>query len=134
MFYRLFTGGDGQSHLEELDTTGGFAAFESMQAATGVMFRRAESGDFQDWHPAPRRQYVITLQGQVEIGLGDGTSMRFSSGDVMLAEDLTGQGHTTRAVGDSPRIYATVPGLSIRSRCRSSCHNTGTTAAPSVRM
>jgi len=26
-----------------------------------------------------------------------------------LAEDLTGKGHTTRSVGDEPRISATIP-------------------------
>jgi hypothetical protein len=30
-------------------------------------------------------------------------------GDVLLAEDLTGQGHITRVVGTEPRLYATVP-------------------------
>ncbi len=109
MFYRLYTGGDGQSHFEELDMESGFAAFDKLQTATAVTFRRAESGNFQDWHTAPRRQYVITLQGQVEIGIAGGTVKAFAAGDVMLADDLTGQGHTTRAVGDSPRVYVTIP-------------------------
>jgi hypothetical protein len=28
---------------------------------------------------------------------------------VTLAEDVTGKGHTTRVVGDKPRITATIP-------------------------
>jgi hypothetical protein len=28
---------------------------------------------------------------------------------VLLAEDLTGQGHITRVVGTEPRLYASVP-------------------------
>jgi hypothetical protein len=87
----------------------GFAAFGKMQAGPGVMFRRVEPGDFQDCHTAPRRQYLITLQGGVEIGIGDGTVKTFGAGDVMLADDLTGRGHTTRVVGISPRIFATIP-------------------------
>ena len=109
MFYRLYTGSDGQSHFEELDMESGFAAFNKMQAATGVMFRQVEPGDFQDWHTAPRTQYVITLQGRVEIGIGDGTVKTFGAGDVMLADDLSGKGHTTRVAGDSPRVMATIP-------------------------
>jgi hypothetical protein len=109
VFYRLYAGDDGQAHFEELDMKDGFAAFDKLQAATGLAFRYAESGNFQDWHNAPRRQYVITLQGGVEIGIGDGTIMKFGPGDVMLAEDLTGGGHTTRAVGDTPRVYVTIP-------------------------
>ena len=73
------------------------------------MFRYDEPGKFIDWHVAPRRQFIITLSGQVEIGLGDGTLRYFGAGDVMLADDLTGQGHTTRAYGDEPRISVAIP-------------------------
>ena len=104
MFARLYTGDDGQSQLEDLDPQTG-----TMQTVTGITFRSEEPGHFIDWHHAPRRQFVITLSGYAEIGLGDGTVRRFGPGDVMLAEDLTGQGHTTRAVGDSPRISAAIP-------------------------
>jgi len=62
-----------------------------------------------DWHNAPRRQYVITFAGRVEIGLGDGSLHRFGPGEEILAEDLTGKGHTTGAVGDDPRVMMIVP-------------------------
>jgi hypothetical protein len=52
---------------------------------------------------------VITLEGAVEIGLGDGSVHRFGPGEGILAEDLTGQGHTTRAVGDVPRVSMAIP-------------------------
>jgi hypothetical protein len=52
---------------------------------------------------------MLSLSGQVEIGIGDGTVRRLGPGDVMLAEDLTGQGHTTRAVGNEPRLSAAIP-------------------------
>ena len=57
----------------------------------------------------PRRQYSISLSGQAEIEVGDGTIARVGPGDVVLAEDLTGQGHITRVVGTEPRVYAIVP-------------------------
>jgi len=62
-----------------------------------------------DWHTAPRKQYVITLSGQVEIGIGDGTIRRFGPGDVMLADALPGGAHTTRVVGTETRVTLTVP-------------------------
>ena len=103
MFYRLYTGEDGQSHMDE--------SYEppEVQDATGLVVRRQEVGYFIDWHPAPRRQYIITLAGQVEIGLGDGALYTLGPGDMMLAEDLTGQGHTTRAVGEETRISVAIP-------------------------
>ena len=56
-----------------------------------------------------RRQYVITLVGALEIGLGDGYVHRFGPGEGILAEDLTGQGHTTRAIGDEPLLSIAIP-------------------------
>ncbi len=105
---RLYTGDDGHSHIEELKLES-HPELAAMQSSTGIVFRRVESGYFSDWHCAPRRQYVITLEGEVEIGLGDGSVHRFGPGQAMLAEDLTGHGHTTRAVGDTPRLTATIP-------------------------
>lgn len=105
---RLYTGDDGQSHIEMMSTES-HPGLTDMQSTTGIVFRTVEPGYFVDWHTAPRRQYVITLEGEVEIGLGDGTLHRFGPGHVTLAEDLTGQGHTTRAVGDTPRVTATIP-------------------------
>src|SRR5712692_6011709 len=110
--HRLYTGTDGQSHLEELKipfAPGGMGEQAPMQKAHGVVFSRVQPGAFMDWHNAPRRQFVITLQGAVEIGLGDGSIHRFGPGEGILAEDLTGKGHTTRAVGNEPRITIAIP-------------------------
>lgn len=109
---RVYTGDDGKSHFEELDLPYekvAQAERTAMQSATGIQFRRTPSGEFMDFHVAPRTQYVITLEGQAEIGLGDGTKRIFNAGDVLLADDLTGQGHTTAAVGDHPRVSIAIP-------------------------
>lgn len=103
MFYRLYTGEDGQSHMEENYNP------PEIQDATQIVIRRHDTGDFIDWHVAPQKQYIITLAGGVEIGLGDGTVYTLGPGDIMLAEDLTGQGHTTRAIGDETRVSVAVP-------------------------
>jgi hypothetical protein len=50
---------------------------------------------------------IFILSGQMEIGIGDGTTRRFGPGDVVLADDRTGKGHTTRSLG-VPRVSATV--------------------------
>ena len=109
---RIYTGDDGQSHFQEVELpfaprTG--SETTPSQPASGVAFMRYQPGLVQDWHTAPRRQYVVTLSGQVEIQVGDGAVRRFGPGDVLLAEDLTGQGHLTRVVGDEPRTALLVP-------------------------
>ena len=104
---RLYTGDDGETHMEELDPAD-HPELTELHEAKGVRFRVTPVGNFSDWHRAPRRQYVINLSGEVEIGLKDGTTHRFGPGHVTLAEDTTGNGHTTRVVGDGPRFSATV--------------------------
>lgn len=109
---RLYTGNDAESHFEETEVEwkpAGDAETSSIQNASSIFFRRAPAGHVQEWHPAPRRQYVITLSGQAEIEIGDGTVRRFGPGDVVLAEDVTGRGHITRVVGTEPRLYVTIP-------------------------
>ena len=41
--------------------------------------------------------------------MGDGSVHRYGPGHATLAEDLTGQGHTTRVVGTEPRVTVTIP-------------------------
>ena len=105
--FRLYAGDDGESHIEELDLAS-HPELTTLQGAKGVVFRSSLPGYFSDWHTAPRRQYIITLSGEAEIGLGDGTIHRLGPGDVNMAEDLTGHGHTTRVVGQVPRVTATI--------------------------
>ncbi|HEX6512116.1 MAG TPA: hypothetical protein VF157_07460 [Chloroflexota bacterium] len=104
---RLYAGDDGQSHLEEL-TLESHPELSQLWPAKGVEIRSVPVGHFMDWHHAPRRQFVIMLDGEMEIGLGDGSVHHFGPGDVLLAEDLTGQGHTRRVTGSQPRLTATV--------------------------
>jgi quercetin dioxygenase-like cupin family protein len=114
---RVYTGADGKSHIAEepfalkpfVDTEGAYGEGTPLQQASGITFRLAPPGYLLEWHCAPRRQYTITLTGVAEVEVGDGTVARVGPGDVLLAEDMTGQGHITRVVGTEPRFYAVVP-------------------------
>jgi hypothetical protein len=46
---------------------------------------------------------VVNLDGGVEIEVGDGTKRILRAGDILLAEDTTGQGHISRAVAGQAR-------------------------------
>ena len=106
--FRMYAGPDGKSHVEE-QALAEHPLLTKPQAAKLIVFAEQPAGTFLDWHPAPRRQYVIVVSGQLEIGLGDGTLRRFGPGDARLVEDTTGQGHTTRYLGPGPVITATIP-------------------------
>jgi len=104
---RVYTGADNKSHFEDIEVQlkdGGKGGFMSaLEKATGVVFRETDGSYNYDFHNAPRRQYVVNLEGEVEIEVGDGTKRLLRSGDILLAEDTTGQGHISRAVGGKPR-------------------------------
>jgi hypothetical protein len=106
--FRLFTNNQGLSQLEAIDLSK-TPAWTVEQATTSIIFRKAPIGHFIDYHPAPRRQFVIILSGQLEIGLKDGSLHVFGPGDARLVEDITGSGHTTATYGYEPCITVTVP-------------------------
>ena len=119
---RLYTGPDGKSHFEEMEiplddnvATGrrlkekGVTFRQSeLVKATGVNFREVTGIYNLDWHNAPHRQFIITLEGEWEIEIGDGTRRRFCPGDILLVEDTTGQGHISRQVDNRPRKVVNV--------------------------
>jgi hypothetical protein len=111
VMHRLFTGPDGKTHVEEIDVKFGANNTDpfKLRTATGIEIRRAAPGRVVDWHPAPRRQYVITLSGRGEVELEDGTKIPLGPGSIDLAEDLTGKGHITRVIGNEPRITMAIP-------------------------
>ena len=104
---RLYTGPDNESHFEdleiELQDAGDIGELSEKVNATGIIFRRTSPDYDYDWHNAPQRQYIIMLDGSVDVEIGDGTVRRFSTGDILLVEDTTGRGHISRSVDNQPR-------------------------------
>jgi hypothetical protein len=62
-----------------------------------------------DIHPAPRRQFVVVLRGEMEIETARSGSHRLQPGDVMLADDVRTPGHHTRDVGEVPLGLMNIP-------------------------
>jgi hypothetical protein len=110
---RIFTGPDGQTHSEEIVVKvlpgGTSGELSEMLKVTGLQFRRTPPNYFVDWHPAPQRQYVITLSGRGEIELVGGKKIPLGPGHILLAEDVTGKGHISRGVGTEDRISLFIP-------------------------
>jgi len=111
---RIYADSAGISHFEDFEITladgGLIGRLSEKWPATGIIFRET-GGDYDyAWHNAPRRQFVIMLEGEVEIQVGDGTVRRFGTGDILLVEDTEGRGHASRAVNGRPRksIFVTL--------------------------
>lgn len=95
----ITTGTDGESHVKILapEFTESENRRTKTQSTETITFMKRELG-FIEFHPAPRKQYMLYLTARVEIGLGDGTSVIMEPGDALLAEDTTGRGHTSRVL------------------------------------
>jgi quercetin dioxygenase-like cupin family protein len=110
---RIYTGADERSHFEEVEPhfepKGDQSEVAELVPGSGILVRRFEAARANPWHHAPGRYAVFTLSGAVDIEIGDGTIRRIGPGDILIAEDLTGQGHQTREVGPEPRISVFVP-------------------------
>ncbi len=104
---RIYAGPDGETHFEDIDVSLKEKEKADLRSefvkTAGIIFRETTGEYDLDFHNAPRRQYVVTLKGQVDITASDGTTRRFGPGDIMLAEDVTGKGHISRAVNNQPR-------------------------------
>ena len=66
--------------------------------ATGIIFRETQAEHDIDWHPTPRRQYIINLDAGVKITASDGESQVIGTGEVILVEDTSGKGHLSQHV------------------------------------
>jgi hypothetical protein len=110
---RLYTGPDGKTKVEEyevpLKAQNAGTELSAAVPVGGLQFRRTTTSYDLDWHTAPRRQYIVTLAGESEIELEGGRKIRLGAGNILLAEDTTGQGHISRAVPGKDRISLVIP-------------------------
>lgn len=97
---QIYADTNGESHFADIDiplTDGGALGFMSERLPTAaVIFRENEPGYDLDWHCAPRHQYIVLLDGEIEITVSAGETRRFTGGDVLLMGDTAGKGHRTR--------------------------------------
>lgn len=110
---RIYTGADGKSHFEEMQydlRRSGIGMLSDLIPVKGMILRETPTDYDLDFHPAPRRQFVINLDAAVEIEVGDGSKRVLGPGEIFLAEDTTGQGHISRAVDGKVRhsIFVTL--------------------------
>ena len=108
MITRIYAGADGESHFQEL-TPDEFAVIANNVGPGAIAVGQRPPGWWQDYHTAPRHQYVVFLSGGAEIEVASGEKRRFNPGDVLVAEDLTGHGHIIRNTGEEPRVSLAIP-------------------------
>ncbi len=111
--HNLYMDEAGESHFRDIEVEWaeerGASKYSERLPATGIIFRET-SGDYDlDWHPAPRRQYIINLDAGAKLTASDGESRIIAAGEVILVEDIAGKGHLSQSVGGQLRHSIFVP-------------------------
>jgi quercetin dioxygenase-like cupin family protein len=95
--YQLITGDDGHSHIIT-----GHITENLISKAISAHFKETPAGTYFDWHPAPNTQFVLTLTGTLEFTVFSGEKFTLKAGEVLIAMDTTGSGHTWQMLGNEP--------------------------------
>lgn len=115
---RMYVDSEGVSHfgksefafvIENYSPPADPIAIHSLANVQGATLVFIPKDTFEDWHPAPRRQFAFILKGAVEVTVSDGEVRQFEPGSIVLLEDTTGPGHTTRVIGDEDHLSVMVP-------------------------
>jgi hypothetical protein len=111
--HNLYVDDKGESHFRDVEVEWveerRGSKLSKRLPATGIIFRET-GGDYDlDWHPAPRRQYIINLDAGVRLTASDGESRVIGAGEVILVEDVTGKGHLSKALDGKLRHSIFVP-------------------------
>ena len=76
--HNLYTDANGESHFRDIEVEWveqrRGSKLSKRLPATGVIFRETQAEHNLDWHPAPRRQYIVNLDAGVKITASDGES------------------------------------------------------------
>lgn len=97
---RIYSDENGDSRFEDIlidmNDAGNIGALSAIQPVKGIIFREVEPSYDYDFHNAPQKQYIILLDGGIEIETSLGETKRFEAGEILLVEDTSGKGHRTR--------------------------------------
>jgi uncharacterized cupin superfamily protein len=117
---RIWTGEDQNSHAEEgwIDLEPGSRGdlLSGKLDTSHASFEETGAGGSFEWHTAPVRQLVITLSGTLDFQTRGGQHFILKPGDILLAEDTTGGGHSWKLVDEEPwrRLYVVLePGAQV---------------------
>ena len=111
--HNLYVDDAGETHFRDIEVEwvkdGPGGKMSATIPATGIIFRETPGTYELDWHPAPRRQYIINLDAGVTITASDGEARVIGPGEVILVEDTHGKGHLSKAIEGQLRHSIFVP-------------------------
>jgi hypothetical protein len=106
--FHLHGDADGETHLSVLEFPVKETYAGTVRALNDIPVTTMGFGEFvgrkpdAGMHNAPRRQFLVILQGELELETSLGEQQRLKPGDVLLADDIGAKGHHSRDVGGDP--------------------------------
>ena len=113
----LYTDADGRARFRDcplaLAEGSPAARLSALQASGGWQFRHSPVGFASDFHCTTTPQWLVVLQGRMEIGLRDGSVRVFGPGECFYSNDTLPagarfdpqvHGHRSRLVGGEPLV------------------------------
>lgn len=110
---RLYCDANGDTHFETITiplyNNGAIGFLSEKYPVQQLQFRQVSADYDYDFHCAPQRQYLVLLQGGVEIETSLGDKRQFPTGEVLLLEDVTGKGHRSKNLEAAIRTSLFIP-------------------------
>src|SRR4030095_885746 len=111
---RIYSDENGDSHFEDvsilMSEAGSIGALSEKYPVKDIIFREVEPSYDWEFHTAPEKQYIILLDGKIQIETSMGVIRSFHAGEILLVEDTTGKGHKTKNLVPEKRksIFVTI--------------------------
>lgn len=116
-YTRIYSDTEGESHFEDLTIDLNEIDFappappiftSDLNPSSDYGFASVLPGWESEWHPAPKRQFMIYLSGTIEAEVSDGEIRQFGPGSITLVEDTTGKGHKSRVIGSEKVVTVVI--------------------------
>lgn len=97
---RIYANKQGDSIFEDIEIplidSGEIGWLSKNFTVKALQFRKVPADYDYNFHCAPQKQFIVLLDGGVEIQNSLGEVRSFQTGEILLVEDTEGIGHQTR--------------------------------------
>ena len=116
-YVRVYSDSIGETHFEDLEINLDEIDFappappiytSNLTSSASYGFLSVLPGWESDWHPTPKRQFLIYLSGTIEAEVSDGEIRKFGPGSITLVEDTFGKGHKSKALGNDKIVLVVI--------------------------